>query len=175
MRPLFSMLLLTACLLSSCGQSPPEVLPTPAVPSGTPQPSLAPSLTPAPSTSTSPPTPASATPAAGPTFPPEFAYREGSSAPLDRPLIAIDTGLGTDKILMLADPAEEVVYRFSFQYFARFATPFLAGLSPDTRYFVYFTGGYLETIYGAEHWRATTTDLQLHVTSRLYLYRTSAK
>jgi hypothetical protein len=64
---------------------------------------------------------------------------------------------------MLADPTEGIVYRFGFPYFARFPTPFLAGLSPDTRYFAYFTGGYLETVYGSEHWRASTPDLQLHV------------
>ena len=44
-----------------------------------------------------------------------------------------------------------------------FATPFLAGLSPDARNFVTFEGGQTESLYDAEHLRTSTPDLVLHV------------
>jgi hypothetical protein len=55
------------------------------------------------------------------------------------------------------------VYEFSFPSEAHFATPFLAGLSPDTHYFVYFEGGELETLYSTEHLRINTPNLVLNV------------
>jgi WD40 repeat protein len=121
MRPLFSLLLLTAFLLPSCAQSPPEPLPTPSPPA----------------TATIP--------------------------PLDRPLIAYQAGSAQNKTLLLADPAAGTYSEFSFPAEARFATPFLAGLSPDARYFVYFEGGWLETPFDVEHLRAGTPDLVLHI------------
>jgi len=85
------------------------------------------------------------------------------SLPLDRPLIAYEAYSGQNKVLLLADPIARTIYEFSFPTTARFATPFLAGLSPDTRYFVYFEGGELETLYDVEYLHTSIPDLVLHV------------
>ena len=165
MRPLFSLLLLTAFLLPSCAQSSPEPHPTLSPPPLTPPLTSPPPtraattvpLTPSPTVLLPTPTGRStATPAA-------FTFQQGTSLPLDGPLIAYEAGGAQDKTLLLADPAESTIYQLSIPATARFATPFLAGLSPDTRYFVYFEGGWLETLYDFEHLRASTPDLVLHI------------
>jgi hypothetical protein len=92
-----------------------------------------------------------------------FTVQPGTSLSLDRPLLAYEAGSDQNKILLLADPAENTAYEFSFPAAARFATPFLVGLSPDAHYFVYFEGGWLETLYDFEHLRASIPDLVLHI------------
>jgi WD40 repeat protein len=88
---------------------------------------------------------------------------QGVALPLDGPLIAYEAGSAENKTLLLGDPKEGISYEFRLPATARFATPFLAGLSPDTRYFVTFEGGWLETLYEIEHLRASKADLKLHM------------
>jgi len=78
-------------------------------------------------------------------------------------LIAYQVREGESQVLRLADLLEEVAYEYTFPPTARFATPFLAGLSPDAKYFAYFEGGWLETLYEYEYLRANTPNLILHV------------
>jgi hypothetical protein len=92
-----------------------------------------------------------------------FAINQEGSLSTEGALIAYQAGEGEDKVLRLADPLARVVYEYSFPRGACFATPFLAGLSPDAKYFVYFEGGWLENLYEHEYLRATTPNLILHV------------
>jgi hypothetical protein len=170
MRSLFSLLLLTAFLLSSCGQRSPEPLPTTTpLPTSTTPPHTTTSTSPPPTRTATPipPTPSPTLPSPTPTIIPTatsaFTLRQGTPPPLDRPLIAIESERAQSKVLLLADPAENAIYEFSFPAEAHFATPFLAGLSPGTRYFVYFEGGELETLWDVEHLRASAPDVVLHV------------
>lgn len=151
MRSLFSLLLLTVFLLASCAQSTPEPLHTPTAPAE--PPTLSPTL----------PNP---TPTDGPAATSALTFQQAMSLPLDRALIAFESSdAQKNQTLFLADPAESTNYEFSFPATARYATPFLAGLSPDTRYFVYFEGGQIESLYDIEHLRTNTPDLVLHVLS----------
>lgn len=169
MRSLFSLLLLTAFLLPSCVQSSPETHPAISPPPATATPALTPTLTSPPPTRTAtaePPTLSPTllppTPTGRPIATSTPTFQQGTSLP-DRPLIAFEAGDAQNKTLFLADPAESNLYEFSFPIVARFATPFLAGLSPDARYFVYFEGSRIETLDDTEHLRASTPDLMLHV------------
>jgi hypothetical protein len=92
-----------------------------------------------------------------------FVLMNEGALPAEGALIAYQVGEGEDKVLRLADPLAKVAYEFHFPPGARFATPFLAGLSPDAKYFVFFEGGWLETLYEHEYLRASTPDLILHV------------
>jgi hypothetical protein len=167
MRPLFSLLLLTAFLLSSCGQgslstvSPPSTSPIPPLTLTSTSPS------PTRTATTTPPTPSPSLPSSTPTgrlvATSAFTFQQGTSLPDDRPLIAYETGGDQDKTLVLTDPAESTSAELTFPAETHFATPFLTGLSPDARFFVYFEGGWLETPYDVEHLRASTPDLVLHV------------
>lgn len=148
MRLLFSLLLLTTFLLASCTQSSPEPIPTQTA-----------------TTEPSKPTPTllPATPTASLPENSSFTSQPGASLPIGRPMIAYQTGSAQNRILLLADPIESGIYQFSFPDATSFATPFLAGLSPDARYFVYFEGGWLETLYDHKYLRASTPDVSLHV------------
>jgi hypothetical protein len=170
MRPLFPLFLMIATLLPSCAQSFTEPLPTISSPSTfTPEPITRILTSPPPTrtTTTEPPTPSPTLPPPTPTdrtaSTSAFTFQQVESLPLDKPLIAYEAGSDQNKILLLADPAESTVYEFSFPSAARFATPFLAGLSPDAHYFVYFEGGQLERLYDVEHLRTSTPDLVLHI------------
>lgn len=148
MRSLFSLFLLTTLLLASCARNSPE--PTPPQIAATEIPTLLPTLPPP-------------TPTDEPAATSALTFQPGESLHLDRPLIAFEAGNAQDKTLFLADPAENYLYEFDFPTVDRFATPFLAGLSPDARYLVYFEGGQIQTLYDIEHLRASTPDLVLHV------------
>lgn len=171
MRLPFSLLLLTAFLLPSCTQSYTELLPIiSSQPTSATSPLAPPTFTslpptriaatefPTPLLTLSPPTPTIVT-----VVPSTFTFKRGSHYPLDRPLIAYNAGSTQNKFLHLADPAEGAIYEFSLPNASSFATPFLAGLSPDALYFVYFEGGWLEILYDVEHLRASTPELVLHV------------
>jgi WD40 repeat protein len=170
MRPLLSILLLIAFLLSSCSQSTLSPFPTTSSSATSTISALTPTRTNPPPTRTataippSPsPTPPLPTPTAIPTATSSFTLRQGTPSSLDRPLIAYEAEGIQNKVLRLADPAENAIYEFSFPNAAHFATPFLAGLSPDTHYFVYFMGGETETLYDIEHLRASKPDLLLNI------------
>ena len=156
MRTLY-VLLLVAVLLSGCASNPSETLA--AVPASTDLP-----VTPSPTRPSITPSPTIEPPRPSPTLPPAtFTVRPGASLPLDGPLLAYESGSAQDKILLLADPLGNTSVEFHFPATAHFATPFLAGLSPDARYFVYFEGGRLETLYEIEHLRLDKSDLVLHI------------
>jgi len=159
MRPYFSMIMIIPFLLGACAQNTPE-LPPAAPPTMVPSASMVQATTmlyPT-STPTLPPPTSTPTPAiAG------FTIKQDGSLPTEGALIAYQVGEGEDQVLRLADPLEEVAYEYSFPQGARFATPFLAGLSPDAKYFTYFEGGWLEILYEHEYLRASTPDLILHV------------
>lgn len=150
MRPLTPSLLLIALLLAACASSAPGL--TPGVSPSPANPALPPTATHSPPAQTAQPTAVS-----------PFAIRPGNSLPSDQPLIAYQADSAHNKILHLANPAEGIAYEFSFPDEILCATPFLAGLSPDANYFVYFEGGWLETVYGVEHLRLSTPDLALQV------------
>lgn len=59
-------------------------------------------------------------------------------------LIAYETAGSSDKRLVLLDLSDGTSVEFNFPNGAFFATPFLNGLSPDARYFVYYEGGRVE-------------------------------
>ncbi len=170
MRSSFVLLLLITLLLPACVPGSPEGNPT-----GLPTliftvPSTIPTvmgLTPTQLVATeSPkpaPTPSYPTPTISPSVTSGFKLQEGAFAPINRPLIAYQVISASNQFLLLADPAENAIYKFSLPAEAHFATPFLAGLSPDARYFVYFTGGQLENLYGIENLVINTPDLALHV------------
>ena len=170
MRTVFTLLLLTAFLLASCIQSHPEQLPVISTTPTSTTSLLTYTLTsPAPTqTATSEPVMPSytltpSTPTETPTANSGFTFQQGMSFPTDRPLIAYEAGSAQNKTLVLTDPADSSIYEFKFPATARFATPFLAGLSPNGRYFVYFEGGSIESPYGYEMLRANKPDLVLHV------------
>jgi hypothetical protein len=137
MRLLFPLFLLVTLILSTCagGDTPPPS-----------------------STALQPPTLSFTNASGSPTH--NFT---ATSQPPQGSLIAYQVGGDQNNLLFLADPAEGTSYQFSLPAEAHFPTPFLAGLSPDARYFVYFTGGWLETLYGVEHLRLDSPKLALKV------------
>ncbi len=156
----FSILMLA---LSSCA---PEKAPTPTLAQLPPTlTSIPPSATltftstpsPKPSPTIPTPTPTEQLPATS-----SFTLQPGKPHPMGRHLIAYQAANAQDKILVLADPAENTLYEYKFPATAHFATPFLAGLSPDGRYFVYFEGGWLDAA-ASNRLRADKPDLVLHV------------
>ncbi len=159
MRTHFPVVLIVAFLLVACGQN------TPGQPSAAP-PTIVPSASMLQATAT-------LHPISTPTLPPPtptptqtitgFTIIQAGALPTEEPLIAYQVAQGEDQFLRLADPLKEVAYEYSFPPEARFATPFLAGLSPDAKYFAYFEGGWLETLYEHEYLRASAPDLILHV------------
>jgi hypothetical protein len=166
MRPLFSLLLLIASLLSACGQgsraiSSPATSSTPPLAltsTGPPPMRTATTISPTPLPTLAPPTPTDSLVTTS-----AFAFQPRTSLPLDRPLLAYETGNDQNKTLVLVDPVESANFEITFPAETRFAMPFLAGLSPDARFFVFFEGGWLETPYDVEHLRASTPEMVLHV------------
>ncbi len=158
MRVLF-FLLSASLLLAAC---------TPAAPTNVLPPTLTRTLPPPTNTAVPPPpTPTSIrlppTPAGSPTPLPGFPVRPWTALPADRPLVVYASGGPDDQTLYAADPLEGIAYAYRFPATTRFATPFLAGLSPDARYFVYFEGGQIEDFYGQPRMRTSQPDLVLHV------------
>jgi WD40 repeat protein len=156
-------LLLALLLLSACGPASNEPLPASSIPALPATPSLttilsqaAPEQTP----STSHPTPILTSTQA---YLPTDKGQEASHVPPDRPMIAYQAASEGNMSLLLVDPADHSSYKINFPSTTHFATPFLAGLSPDARYFVTFEGGRLETLYEVEHLRASTPALELQV------------
>jgi hypothetical protein len=145
MRQFLISIFLAVLVLAACGES------QPLAPTFTSQPNtLTLTIQPSTPTSTSTPPPATATLSPTPT----------RSLPHDRSLIAYESGDPLDKRLILADPSDGTASEFSFPGGAIFATPFLAGLSPDARYFVYYEGGRVEA-YG--QLAAEPPDFVMHV------------
>jgi WD40 repeat protein len=64
--------------------------------------------------------------------------------PQSLPLIAYERRDASEKRLVILNPSDGTSKEFRFPAGAIFATPFLAGLSPDGRYFVYYEGARLE-------------------------------
>lgn len=163
MRPSLFSLLLIAILLISCTSNLPQPLPTAAsrfLTSASPL--IEPTITVNTPTFLSSPSPL--TPTRSPTTISAFPVQPGASLPPDHgSLIAFETNRDQNEDLLLADLNAGIAYEFSFPTSARFASPFLAGLSPDSQYFVYFEGGWIETIYDIEFFRLSTPDLNLHV------------
>ena len=147
---LFSILLAVLWLASCAERSPvltstnPPPTPTLTIPASTPTPTRQPPTL----TRTSPPATATFTPV--PT----------QSIPRDRPMIAFERDSSQGKRLVLVDPNGEAAFEFNFPAGALFATPFLSGLSPDARYFVYYEGGTLDP-YG--QLQAMPPDFELHI------------
>jgi hypothetical protein len=130
MRKLLLFVFLAALVLTACSTTSPSTAPTTQLAATT-----SASLSSTPTTTPSPiPTytrqPATATITPSPTVP----------IPRDRPMIAYQSS-STGTPLILLDPADGASYTFEFPADTIFATPFLDGLSPDARYFVYFQGG----------------------------------
>ena len=98
-----------------------------------------------------------------PTPIPGFSIRPWADLPADLPLLVYTSGSLDDQTLYAADPLEGIAYEYRFPATTRFATPPLAGLSPDARYFVYFEGGQIEDFYGETRLRTSKPDLVLHV------------
>lgn len=92
-----------------------------------------------------------------------FIIRPWTELLADRPLLVYASGSAEDQALYAADPLNEITYEYQFPVTARFATPFLAGLSPDARYFVYFEGGEIEDFYGQPRLLTSKPDLVIHV------------
>ena len=160
-------LFLALLLLSTCGPVSGEPLPASSIPALLVTPSFttlssqaAPEQTP---TTSHPISSLTSTQAILPTAVPTFKGQETSHVPLDRPMIAYQAGSEETASLLLVDLADQSSYKFSFPSTAHFATPFLAGLSLDARYFVTFEGGWLETLYEEEHLRASRPALRLQV------------
>ncbi len=151
MRQVFFSILAAILLLASCAEKPTGQGSTepPLPPAFTQQPAtLAPIPTPTRSTSTSQPVTAAKSPT--PTY----------FLPHNRPLIAYESSGASNKQLNLVDPSEGRSLEYAFPAGALFATPFLAGLSPDARYFVYYQGG-KEDVYG--NLQAEPPDFVMHV------------
>lgn len=92
-----------------------------------------------------------------------FIIRPWTELPVDPSLLVYTSDNPDDQTLYAADLLNGITYEYHFPVTVRFATPFLAGLSPDARYFVYFTGGEIEDFYGQPRLRTNTPDLLLHV------------
>lgn len=123
----------------------------------------APQNTAVPPSRTPPPTGPLPTPAGSPTPVAGFSVHPWAALPADHPLLAYTGNSSDGLVLYAADPQEGIIYSYRFPASARFATPPLAGLSPDGRYFAYFTGGQIEDFYGQALLRASRPDLFLHV------------
>jgi hypothetical protein len=123
---LLAALVLTACSVSSSSSAPPT---QPAAATFAELP-LTPTVTRPSTTSPSTHLPPTATITPSPTVP----------IPHDSPMIAYQSS-SPDTPLILLNPENGSSFTFDFPAGAIFATPFLDGLSPDARYFVYYEGG----------------------------------
>ena len=129
----------------------------------TPNPVLRPTLTQPLPISTNTAVPPSPTSTGSPTPIVGFQVQPWAALPSDGELLVYGSGIADGQTLYAADPLEEIAYEYRFPATTRFATPLLAGLSPDARYFVYFEGGEIEDFYGQLQLRTTKPDLVLHV------------
>ncbi|NJD58907.1 MAG: hypothetical protein C3F13_18365 [Anaerolineales bacterium] len=142
MRKTLILILLVSLILAACSANQPSPLPSnqPQEPAAS-SPVVMASPTSLPATptialptSTNTLTPATATPIPSPTQP----------LPQGMPLIAYEHRVASEQRLVFLNPSDGTSKEFRFPTGAIFATPFLAGLSPDARYFVYYEGARLE-------------------------------
>jgi len=144
----FFLVFLAALILFSCSETSPapSIPPIKIVVTSQPESPTPPNLPLAPTNTSQP---ATATVSPTPT----------RSIPHDRLMIAYESS-APDIPLILLDPLDGLSYEFDFPPGTIFATPFLDGLSPDARYFVFYEGG-MEDQY--ENLNAKPSDFEMRV------------